>query len=265
MTTSTEGPRVRPGPSMITAEELLGGLLQHVVAETHPTSPSRRMLRTLLQSDSDINSTGSRFNIQILIILAILLCLMICFVALHTLVRRMIDYRRCGDDDCSDNGVVQVESLGSEKNDTECMSVVSYSNYKSPLQSLDESSECAICLGEFGRGEEQRVLPNCKHSFHSQCIAMWLCSHTSCPTCRDEILTRPETPASSWSRTSFSGDEGMLRSEIVAFRRSPRLVSSPPFRSASLFTMLSEDGGRAPTMLFAEALSPSPYDYYANR
>ncbi|KAJ7518792.1 hypothetical protein O6H91_20G008600 [Diphasiastrum complanatum] len=262
MTTSTDVGVIGSGSSAAT-EEVVAGLLQHFVAEIHSGSASRR---SLLQSNSDTSDSGSKpFDVQIVITLAILLCVMICVVALHSLVRYMTGYRQWVGDDCSvDNRVVQVESLGSEKTETDYMSVISFGTYKSPLQSLDESSECAICLGEFGRGEEQRVLPNCKHSFHSQCIAMWLCAHTSCPTCRDEIVTRPQTPASTWSG-AFSGEEGMLRSDIIAFRRSPRLISSPAFRSSSLFTMLAEDGGRAPTMLFAEALSPSPYDYDLHR
>ena len=46
------------------------------------------------------------------------------------------------------------------------------------------SSECAICLTEFAAGDEVRVLPQCGHGFHVACIDMWLGSHSSCPSCR---------------------------------------------------------------------------------
>ncbi|KAM1019980.1 hypothetical protein ACFX13_042033 [Malus domestica] len=38
---------------------------------------------------------------------------------------------------------------------------------------------CAVCLGEYFR-----TLPDCSHSFHVQCIDMWLYSQPSCLVCR---------------------------------------------------------------------------------
>ncbi|XP_057743303.1 RING-H2 finger protein ATL8-like [Arachis stenosperma] len=46
------------------------------------------------------------------------------------------------------------------------------------------SSECSICLAEFAAGDEVRVLPQCGHGFHVACIDTWLGSHSSCPSCR---------------------------------------------------------------------------------
>lgn len=46
------------------------------------------------------------------------------------------------------------------------------------------STECAICLGEFGEKDEIRILPQCGHGFHVGCIDTWLGSHSSCPSCR---------------------------------------------------------------------------------
>ena len=46
------------------------------------------------------------------------------------------------------------------------------------------TSECAICLAEFAEGDEIRVLPQCGHGFHVGCIDTWLGSHSSCPSCR---------------------------------------------------------------------------------
>ncbi|KAH7840904.1 hypothetical protein Vadar_023111 [Vaccinium darrowii] len=45
-------------------------------------------------------------------------------------------------------------------------------------------SECQICLEEFVKGEDVRVLPTCRHIFHDKCIRSWLTSHTQCAVCR---------------------------------------------------------------------------------
>jgi E3 ubiquitin-protein ligase RNF38/44 len=67
-----------------------------------------------------------------------------------------------------------------------------------PKTQPENSSECAVCLSEFESGETGRVLPKCKHSFHTECIDMWFHSHSTCPLCRapvepvSEFETRPE-------------------------------------------------------------------------
>ncbi|KAL9682710.1 hypothetical protein QQ045_014516 [Rhodiola kirilowii] len=47
--------------------------------------------------------------------------------------------------------------------------------------------ECAVCLSDFEDGEEVSELSRCKHSFHAQCIGMWLYSHFDCPLCRCRV------------------------------------------------------------------------------
>ncbi|KAI7749511.1 hypothetical protein M8C21_001876 [Ambrosia artemisiifolia] len=47
--------------------------------------------------------------------------------------------------------------------------------------------ECAVCLSEFQSGEKGRVLPKCKHSFHTECIDMWFHSNSTCPLCRAPV------------------------------------------------------------------------------
>ena len=50
------------------------------------------------------------------------------------------------------------------------------------------SSECAICLSEFATGDQILVLPQCSHGFHVACIETWLGSHSSCPSCRQILV-----------------------------------------------------------------------------
>ncbi|XP_077227653.1 E3 ubiquitin-protein ligase ATL41-like [Tasmannia lanceolata] len=56
--------------------------------------------------------------------------------------------------------------------------------YKRTDQPDDSGVECAVCLGSLEENEMARLLPNCKHMFHVQCIDMWLYSHSTCPICR---------------------------------------------------------------------------------
>ncbi|OMO58183.1 Zinc finger, RING-type [Corchorus capsularis] len=44
--------------------------------------------------------------------------------------------------------------------------------------------DCAICLTEFQEMDCVKLIPNCKHVFHVECIDTWLSSHLSCPVCR---------------------------------------------------------------------------------
>lgn len=48
-------------------------------------------------------------------------------------------------------------------------------------------SECCICLGVFEEGEKVKVLPNCFHGYHCECVDKWLTTHSSCPICRAAI------------------------------------------------------------------------------
>ncbi|XP_021685478.2 E3 ubiquitin-protein ligase ATL41 [Hevea brasiliensis] len=48
------------------------------------------------------------------------------------------------------------------------------------------SKECAVCLSVLEDQEMARLLPNCNHTFHAECIDKWLSSHPTCPICRTE-------------------------------------------------------------------------------
>ncbi|CAK7350462.1 unnamed protein product [Dovyalis caffra] len=58
-----------------------------------------------------------------------------------------------------------------------------------------EPVECSICLGAVVEGDTVRVLPNCKHMFHVECIDMWLGSHSTCPICRTDAEPRIQSAA----------------------------------------------------------------------
>ncbi|KAJ7538029.1 hypothetical protein O6H91_11G031700 [Diphasiastrum complanatum] len=54
-----------------------------------------------------------------------------------------------------------------------------------------ESVDCSVCLNEFQENEKVRILPNCGHGFHSDCIDTWLLSHSTCPLCRISLAPSP--------------------------------------------------------------------------
>ncbi|XP_008787548.1 RING-H2 finger protein ATL16-like [Phoenix dactylifera] len=55
--------------------------------------------------------------------------------------------------------------------------------------------ECAVCLNEFQDQERIRLLPNCLHVFHIDCIDTWLQTNANCPLCRSDITTTTPLPA----------------------------------------------------------------------
>ncbi|GFP78772.1 E3 ubiquitin-protein ligase atl41 [Phtheirospermum japonicum] len=52
-------------------------------------------------------------------------------------------------------------------------------------------TECSVCLSMLEDGEMARALPNCKHTFHANCIDIWFGSNSTCPICRTEAQPRP--------------------------------------------------------------------------
>lgn len=57
-------------------------------------------------------------------------------------------------------------------------------------QQQQKQQQCAVCLSDFGSGQEVRALPYCCHIFHKDCIDGWLHhNHRTCPLCRTSLLT----------------------------------------------------------------------------
>ncbi|CBI23610.3 unnamed protein product, partial [Vitis vinifera] len=70
--------------------------------------------------------------------------------------------------------------------------------------------ECAVCLNEFQEEEKLRIIPNCSHIFHIDCIDVWLQSNANCPLCRTSISTTPRIvpkKARKFHHVASMGDE----------------------------------------------------------
>ena len=54
-------------------------------------------------------------------------------------------------------------------------------------QLLEKYDECPICYEKFKVDNLIRLLPNCKHIFHRNCIDQWLEIRGMCPFCKESV------------------------------------------------------------------------------
>lgn len=72
-------------------------------------------------------------------------------------------------------------------------------------------ADCAVCLENFRGGERCRLLPCCNHTFHAECVDLWLLRTPTCPICRvgaDSVIKCRDLKASKGGvSSSINGDE----------------------------------------------------------
>ncbi|XP_044494608.1 RING-H2 finger protein ATL16-like [Mangifera indica] len=86
---------------------------------------------------------------------------------------------------------------------------------------------CVVCLNDFQDQDMLRVLPNCGHAFHLDCIDIWLQSNANCPLCRksisgstrypfDQIIAPRSSPQGSqqYADSLMGGDEDFVVIEL---------------------------------------------------
>lgn len=57
----------------------------------------------------------------------------------------------------------------------------------------DSCVTCSICICDFEHGEKLRLLPDCGHVFHTECIMPWLTGKkNSCPLCQRKVKVSEE-------------------------------------------------------------------------
>ncbi|GLJ37774.1 hypothetical protein SUGI_0767800 [Cryptomeria japonica] len=59
-----------------------------------------------------------------------------------------------------------------------------YNNKHEALAHLEEIN-CSICLDDYKDKETLRILMDCRHAYHVDCIDAWLKRSSSCPICRN--------------------------------------------------------------------------------
>ncbi|KAL5188540.1 RING-H2 finger protein ATL78 [Glycine soja] len=143
---------------------------------------------------TDSYFTGRDFDANVVMILSVLLCAVICSLGLNSIIKCVL---RCSNivinnndpssssSSASYNPSPRLANRGIKKKALKTFPTVSYST-EMKLPGLD--TECVICLSEFANGDKVRILPKCNHGFHVCCIDKWLSSHSSCPKCRQCLI-----------------------------------------------------------------------------
>jgi len=155
-------------------------VLEWLDAANPPEKPAKGLLRSPYMGQSS-------FDTSVVIILLALLCVLICAMGLNSIVRCALRWTRARaalDESAADVEATRVANTGMKQKAVRALPTVVYGAAGSKLPSTD----CPICLVEFVEGEEVRILPKCNHGFHVRCIDTWLSSHSSCPTCRQNLL-----------------------------------------------------------------------------
>ena len=52
----------------------------------------------------------------------------------------------------------------------------------------DYDTNCSICIVDYKESEILRMMPQCRHYFHKDCVDTWLKIKGSCPICRNSLL-----------------------------------------------------------------------------
>lgn len=82
-------------------------------------------------------------------------------------------------------------------NNTTIIHYYLYDDNTSEDNDIDEDNEsnngieydsCTICRENYLNNEEIRIINNCNHNFHRNCIDEWLTNHKTCPICRGNII-----------------------------------------------------------------------------
>jgi hypothetical protein len=128
-------------------------------------------------------------NSDMVLILAGLLCALVCVLGLGLVARCSCSRRwTAAAGGRTPQGAAAAANKGVKKEVLRSLPTVTYVADGSKAVEEEGDDECAICLAEFEDGQAMRVLRQCGHGFHAACVDTWLRSHSSCPSCRS-VLT----------------------------------------------------------------------------
>ncbi|KAJ7539833.1 hypothetical protein O6H91_11G110900 [Diphasiastrum complanatum] len=144
-----------------------------------------------VESDSDIIFSRTSVFRATMIVVGLLLIVLICIARWDSILdclfcdRFFLSHPRAQEQVLT----TEMQKVWSKHAVFDAVPIVKYSARPSDCshEAKASTTECMICLNEFTEGEMIRILPNCGHIFHVQCIDLWFVCHTSCPVCRKNI------------------------------------------------------------------------------
>ncbi|XVF14968.1 hypothetical protein REPUB_Repub09cG0107300 [Reevesia pubescens] len=136
-------------------------------------------------NSSDTYTGNNSFDANIVMVLSVLLCALICSLGLNSIIRCAL---RCSSLVASESGASPSARLANTGIKRKALKTFPTVNYSADLKLPGLDSDCVICLSDFTPGDRVRLLPKCNHGFHVRCIDKWLSSHSSCPKCRHCLI-----------------------------------------------------------------------------
>ncbi|KAI3409625.1 RING-type domain-containing protein [Psidium guajava] len=186
---------------------------------TNPTSASAAAVAAAAAPPPEVLDVESDF----IVILAVLLCALICVVGLIAVARCAWLRRYPGRGDPGGGPATPprpppAANRGLKRKALQSLPKIVYSLEEAAAAGAGAAAgdarfpvECAICLGEFSEGDEVRVLPQCGHGFHVGCIDPWLGSHSSCPSCRRILVVARCQKCGQFPAVPGDGTEAQLK------------------------------------------------------
>ncbi|XP_075656258.1 RING-H2 finger protein ATL78 [Castanea sativa] len=169
-------------------QDILGDFYSRRLLYHNPLNPAPATASPPVPGYSNESSEGytdNSFDTNVVMVLSVLLCALICSLGLNSIMRCALKCSRLVASDSSGDSPARTANTGVKKKALKTFPTVSYSAELNP-PGLD--TECVICLSDFTPGEHVRLLPKCHHGFHVRCIDKWLSSHSSCPKCRHCLI-----------------------------------------------------------------------------
>ncbi|KAF3446922.1 hypothetical protein FNV43_RR12102 [Rhamnella rubrinervis] len=178
----------------------------------HMTRPFRLLggVNSSSTADSESSPGSATVDSDFVVILAALLCALICVLGLVA-VARCAWLRRLSTVASSSTNTSSRPSLPPPNKGVKKKILRSLPKMTFTAESASKFTDCAICLAEFAVGDEIRELPQCGHGFHVACIDTWLGSHSSCPSCRQVLVVTRCQRCGGFPASSNSENEARLK------------------------------------------------------
>ncbi|KAJ6308716.1 hypothetical protein OIU76_018321 [Salix suchowensis] len=145
-----------------------------IMAQISP-SPTPSPATSTLPCHDQSQEPAIDFNVMVIV--AAMMCALVCALGLNSMLQCVFQCTRRAVTEPAAWISSRRQNSGLKKREMVALPTSTYAHQGSP----SSASGCAICLADFTDGDKLRVLPECNHRFHADCIDKWLLSHSSCP------------------------------------------------------------------------------------